>query len=337
MKFKKIILIMASVTLFIFLSSLYFASNLLLYRRPLASQWDSIGIKCVEWYEKIGFADLKKGGILGDHPLERSCTDSISLPSKSFEVASKNGSTIHMKVFDNLEGNAKEDTPIFLHVHGITSNWLHGARYFNAAKRLGFRLVSFDLTNHGMSTQNGRGAGYGCLEHFDLEAVVDEVIKMFPNAPILVSSSSMGTMVVANALPYLESETYRKSIRAYLFESPVTSLEDILFQAVSAPPFPSFYKKLGFWLVEKRTGVDFKQCAAKSFLNQVTKPSLIVHTQQDELVPTKMAQNFYDTISSQAKKSFKLYPKGAHSAVWNGQPEEFEAEVKKLWGLTLLQ
>lgn len=280
---------------------------------------------CSPARRELVYADLRPGRQIagGDKPLEISCEQARRLPAVSDYTNTADGLKIHYRVFDS----DRPDAPLLLHVPGITSSWLDGARYAGVAKRLGFRLAVLELRNHGISGNNGMGAAYGCREREDVLAVVKALQARFPARPMLIWSSSMGTMSVLNATPELAQ---MPEVKGLLLENFPTSLRDVVEVSFS-PGHPALLYDSVLALAGFRHGVNFKACSPVALVKDLSIPAFVTVTRADDLTPVAMVEKAYSAFPTGRGHRYKLYPHGRHAAIWNGQPEVYEADIRQFW------
>ena len=323
-------------------SASYYLSDLLIFRQKSKERWMHVDPpECPSWMTDYAYADLSKGQPgSNSKPVDFTCEEAKKLPSQDFHVKAEDGLNIHYKVYDNpVQANAYEgspanlgkETPLMLHVHGVSGNYLHGTRYFKAASRMGFQLVSMDLTNHGLSDTNGKGAGYGCREYASVVAVIADLQQKYPNRDLIVHSTSMGAMSVSNALKALQSLDTGRKIVSVVFENPIPSVRQIVYGSPQKPPVPDFLIDFGLALADYRAGYQFDTCKPIDNLKYLTVPAAVLQSALDDLVPVKLAREFFEALPPQMPHLYKVYPQGGHSAVWNGAPQEYEADLKAIW------
>ncbi|NBX17083.1 MAG: hypothetical protein EBR09_06935 [Proteobacteria bacterium] len=336
----RITIISAAVIAFfgaVFTGALFYLSDLLLFPFKEREKWMSVEtISCNPWMKEYAFADLREG-FPSKKTLDISCDDSLNLPSQSFYTKSSLGERIHYKIYDNLTEDQKkspQQAPLFFHVHGVSGTYMHGARYFKMASRLGFQLAAMDLSNHGLSDHNGLGASYGCREQHDVIAVLNALKSQFPNRKILWHSTSMGTMASLNAAAVLlpaEKPDSDKSISAMVLENPIPSVEQLVLSTPKKPNVPQGFITLGVWLAEKRGKVDFSQCEPVKAAPKVNIPTYVYNSVNDDIVSPEVSGQIVAALPKENVFKVRVFNRGAHSTVWNGNPEEVEKDLAELW------
>ncbi|MEZ0372115.1 MAG: alpha/beta hydrolase [Candidatus Sericytochromatia bacterium] len=269
------------------------------------------------------FADMRPGA-KADTALELSCDLARRQPATSAYALTSDGLKIHYRVF---AATAKQQ-PILLHVPGITSTWLDGARYVPLAKRLGFQLAVLELRNHGISGNNGQGASYGCREKEDVLAVVKALQQRFPGRPMLIWSSSMGSMSVLNAAQQLQAQV--PAVKALLLENPPTALREAV-EKLAKDKQPALLYEAVTSMASLRSGVDFRTCSPVAVGAGLTIPALVTVARADSLTPVPMVQKLFAALPAGHDHQLKIYPYGKHAAIWNGQPKVYEADIKAFW------
>lgn len=310
--------------------SIYYLSGALIFAGRVS--WDFNRPKeasCTFWQTDYLYANRR--GMQGPIAIP-SCEQALDYKRTSHFVENKNGLKIHTLSFDRQEALALE-TPIWLHVHGITENWLHGARYLESSERLGFRLVIVEPQNHGQSDRHSGGSSWGCEEKYDLAAVLEDISQRYPKAPILITASSMGTAITTHtalAFPELFS-----NVKALVYESAVSSPIFVLkMWKIGDGHSESFSQNLYDTLImtsKLRTDVDLDGCFQSFVKNPKTVdiPTLIQLSLEEH--PKKEIRELFKSYPHHTNIRTVEYPQGIHAAFWNYQPEQFEEDIKNLW------
>lgn len=311
-------------------ASAYYLSGLLLFRDKPRSEWATLQApRCSPWLENTAYADLREGAPAGK-PVDFPCAEASTLPHASFVVKASTGMEVAYKVYGNAVPTS--DAPLFLHVHGVSGNSLHGARYFKMAERLGFQLVAMDLSNHGESQRDGKGAAYGCREDADVVAVVEDLLSRFPGRDLYLHATSMGAMALTNALPrLLASPAAEARIVAVSLENPISSVRDVVLKSPQTPPVPGVLIDIGLLVAGWRAGYNFDSCRPIDNAKFVRVPVLVQWSEKDDLVPREMIDAFFAALPADVPRALEVFPGGGHSAVWNGNPPLYEAQTAENW------
>lgn len=287
--------------------------------------------QCLRWRKKFIFGDLRPQSTDPFQPLEDSCEQALKYTASSDFALNERGQKIHYLRYSTAPKQAK--APILLFVHGIAANAVTGLKFYPIAKRLGFELMIMELSNHGQSDDDGQGASYGCREAADLVAVLKALKQQDPTRPILVYGTSMGAMTVANASADLQA--FYPQLRGVVLENPQSSLRDIVGVYAHKMGIPDFHTDLVVHLTGLRAGVDYAACAPAKRVQKLTLPALVMVSEKDYMVPVWMVEKVFNQIPPSTPRLYKRYPYGEHSAIWNGQPQEFEADIKQFWQASL--
>lgn len=315
-------LLLVSLPLSAFLVVNYFTDQVLYFKYGKARWAQQRPGLCSPARRQLVYADLQPGHN-AQRPLELSCEAARQLPGHSDYALTRDGLKIHYRLFET----ASEQAPLLLHVPGITSSWLDGARYAPLAKRLGFRLAVLELRNHGISGNNGQGAAYGCLERQDVLAVVRSLQQRYPQRPMLIWGASMGSMSVLNAAAELRSIA---AVKALVLENLPTSMREVLEESFSPGKPGLLYEAVVSW-ASVRNQVDYRRCAPLALGPALRIPAFVSVSSSDTLTPPAMVRRFYDSLPAGQGHRFKLYPYGQHAAIWNGQPKAYEADILAFW------
>ncbi|MFW7379116.1 MAG: alpha/beta hydrolase [Oligoflexus sp.] len=314
------------------LAILYYMSGLIIFAGRTASDFNRPELPpCNDWHRNFTYADRR----LADHNsgIEiPDCEETQAMPRESHFIENNEGLTIHYLSFP-AQKDLQQSTPVWLHIHGITSSWLHGARYLEAADRLGFRLLLIELQNHGRSARHSAGAAWGCREKWDMLAILEQIKSLYPQAPTMVTATSMGTAVTTQAA--IENPEAFSQVKALIYESPVSSPNFILEMWKKTKGFSDGFTQI-FWaglteLAKFRSPVDFDQCHHEltASARMVEIPTLL-QLSMDEHKSAEIREMF-DTYPKHQHIEVKVYPRGTHSAFWNYQPAEFEADILKFF------
>jgi hypothetical protein len=306
---------------------LYEAGGTLIYwgLENRADGWVKRSPRCTEWQRTKGFADLRPGHD-PTQPLELSCTEALTQRGSDYYVTAATGMRIRYRVYPSPLG---PQAPQMLYVHGISAQLLHGTRFLRMAERLGFQLVVMELSNHGESDTNGKGAAYGCRESADVAAVVRDLAQRYPKRELLIYATSMGTMATLNAMPQFN---VHPRLRGLVLENPIPALDQVLKQHPRRPRwFPDLLLDGAVTMAGWRAGYNFKRCAPAQIIPSATYPVWIPMAAQDELVAVSLAEKVYQLWPPHLPRKITVYPHGVHAAVWNGQPHAFERDLSQFW------
>lgn len=305
------------------------AEKLLYYKYGKAKWAQQRPAICSPARKALVYADQRPGQRLGqnrDKPLELACEEALALPALHTEIRNRDGLKLH--TVRHLTG-PEPQRPWLVYISGTTSTWLDATRYLPMAKRLGFNLASLDMSNHGISGNNGKGVGFGCREKADVTAMVDFIASTYPQADLLLAGTSTGTMGIANASAELLQASYAKRIVAVVLENPPPSVRALVGN--KAAKLPGLLSDLTTALAGLQAGQDFFSCAPTRVLKNLKRPTLVQTGAKDQLVTVAMAEQTYLALPQGYPHQFSVFPHADHAALWNAEPLKFEQEFKQIW------
>lgn len=260
-----------------------------------------------------------------------------------------------IKAFDGIDLHYEKDIPqspkcIILIIHGVAE---HLGRYSYVKDRLnsfGYGVYRFDNRGHGKS-----GGARGHINNFkefilDADRIVDLIQLEYPSIPIYMLGHSMGGFIAASyavsfpgklqgqilsgaATNKIPMKTSLKSINLkYLLRgkvpnslshlvctdlSVVRAYEDdpLVLKETSLKLMNQFINRGIPWLLER--------------LSSYTSPCLILHGEEDKIVPKSFSEHFYKEIYS-SDKELKIYP-GLYHEIFNEPTKETILEDIHQW------
>jgi fermentation-respiration switch protein FrsA (DUF1100 family) len=221
--------------------------------------------------------------------------EEFRLPYKDAYFDTEDGEKLHGWLFQSAEGG-----PVILHCHGNAGNISHRLDLVQPFLKRGFSLFLFDYRGFGKSS--GRPSETGLYR--DGIAAWTFLVAKEKIAPerIVLHGHSIGAAVAIEV-------ALQKQVRGVIIESPFTSTKHMartmpLF-ALFSPLLPAHYNNL-----EK--------------IPRVSAPKLIVHGDQDEIVPFYMGQQVLEAAGD--PKSFLPVKGAGHNDVFLvGGEKYFEA------------
>ena len=222
----------------------------------------------------------------------------------------------------NLTGryyHVKDGAPIKLLFHGYRSMLLRdcGGGYY-LSKKMGMNILAVDQRAHGYS--DGHTISFGINERRDCLSWVKYINQRFgENVPIVLSGLSMGaaTVLMATSLPLPENVVCVVADSAY--ESPAQIIRKVcadekLPVAVSYP-----FVHLSAWLYG---GFRLEESSAIASVAHSKIPILLIHGEDDRLVPVQMSQHLYDAARGTA--TLETFPNAGHGLCYMADPPRYE-------------
>lgn len=206
--------------------------------------------------------------------------------------------------------------------HGVTENKINSIKYANLFIKLGFNAVIYDHRRHGES--GGKTSSYGYYEKYDLQTVVAELKKRKGHDILLgIHGESMGA---ATALLY--AGMLEDGADFYVVDCPFSDFEEqIKHQLNKKIPLPSWTVfPIGRAFIRLRDGYWTSEVSPITFVQNIHKPVLFIHTIPDLYIPVEMTKALYE--KKEGPKQLYLAKKGGHAQAYNENPEEYEARIK---------
>lgn len=191
-------------------------------------------------------------------------------------------------------------------VHGYGGN---GSTLAYASKKFydeGYNVVVPDLRGHGKS--GGRYIGMGQIDSRDMMKIIHLIIKGDSNAEIYLYGVSMGGAAVLMTA----SEKLPSNVKAVISDCSFDSANKIIGYELKhnfrLPAFPlvPFMDLLCY----KRAKYDLRLASPIDRVEYIKVPTLFIHGDNDNLVPTKMVYNLYN--KAKCKKALMIISEAGH-------------------------
>lgn len=183
----------------------------------------------------------------------------------------------------------------------------------------GYHVLMPDARAQGQS--DGHRIGFGWPDRKDYLGWIDEVIDQIgSDTKIVLMGFSMGaSTVLATA-----GEDLPANVKAIIADSGFASIYQMakttLRREYHLPANPIV--PIADWLARWRTGSRLSQERVDEQLKKATVPVLIIHGEDDQVVPLKHAKVLYDAIQS-PKESY-IVPKTKHIEAYAHDPEHYQ-------------
>lgn len=164
-------------------------------------------------------------------------------------------------------------------------------------KKRNFNILMLDARGHGKSM--GKILSLGVLDSVDLMQWISYIIVRQPYAQIVLHGISMGAQAML-----LNGSRIPSNIACIILEDAYTSVYDLLyyqfhlrFGILTSPLLIS----LGF-VTKLRAGFTLKEVSALEKVEKCQAPILLLHTKEDEWVPSIMMEALYKTGKGEKQK-----------------------------------
>ncbi|XP_053836498.1 protein ABHD12B isoform X2 [Vidua macroura] len=188
---------------------------------------------------------------------------------------------------------------IYLHGNGGTRAASHRIQFLKTMGAADFHILALDYRGYGDSTGRPSESGFTT----DVLALYDWVKARSGNSSILFWGHSLGTGIATNAARKLQEER-GVQVDAVVLESPYTNIRD----AAANIPITKIYRQLpGFeYLIldsMARAGMFFRSDENVKVLDC---PLLILHAEDDGVLPPKLGHKLYETALEAYKDKSKV-------------------------------
>lgn len=196
--------------------------------------------------------------------------------------------------------------------------------------RANVNILLPDHRAHGRS--DGKYMGFGALDHKDILEWIDYLIGRFgTDIEILLCGNSMGAatvMLVNSAQPPAQ-------VKCVVEDCGYTNAFDIIANTAKnlvKVPVP-FVVKLASGKCKRRAGYRFEQADCLGRMQDAKVPTLFVHGEADDFVPTAMGIALYEKAAM--PKELLLVPNAPHVFSYYTDPERYEAHILRLLEQTM--
>jgi len=231
-------------------------------------------------------------------------------------IVNKDGMTLHGRY--RLTENENHNWVIS--VHGYKDDHRFMLPYVMKFFESGYNVFTQDNRAHGLS--DGKFISMGWHDKDDVYEWLDTIVKMDPDARILVHGISMGgatTMMLAGL--------NHPSVVGYIEDCGYTTVFDIFKTVINRdyhlPAFPIVHVcSLITRIILK---YDYKKSSSLAQLAKCDKPILFIHGEKDGFVPLWMGQKCYEEYTG--PKDMYIAKEAGHAESMDWYPEEYFKEV----------
>lgn len=270
----------------------------------------------------------KKKVVNNDNPvaLKRKQFNEQHLPwyqqqeKEEFEIISFDGLRLKAK-FIKADIDTKKT---LIAIHGYKSN---GEReymtYVKFYHDLGYNVLLPDDRAHGES--EGKYIGFGWLDRVDCIQWINYILNMYgPDHQIVLHGISMGSATVLMA----SGEHLPTQVKAIISDCGYTTAWDEFVHQLKyiekLPVFPIL--PVANIISKVLAGYGFKEASAVKQVKKSITPTLFIHGDHDDFVPTKMVNELYEACN--AKKELVLIKDAGHALSHVYDEEQYHEKVR---------
>ena len=238
-------------------------------------------------------------------------------PFESITIQSHDGLKLHGRYY-----HLKDGAPVEILCHGYRSHpYRDCSGGHSLSRKLGYNALVIDQRAHGES--EGITISFGINERKDCQRWAFYAAKRFgPDIPLILSGLSMGA---ATVLMVSELEL-PESVCAIIADSPYSTPKAILEKVCQDRRYPLFLCRplisLSAFLYGK---FNINACTAKEAVRHAKVPILLIHGEDDRLVPWTMSQEI--ALSSASPVTLEVFPDAGHGLCYVNDPRKYEQAV----------
>ena len=216
----------------------------------------------------------------------------LSYPYEQVYIKSDDGLELAGKFYQGRQGS-----PVIIMFHGYRSMaYRDCSGLFKLTMELGWNMLLPDMRSHGLS--QGRVISMGIKERQDCLRWVDYIShRLGENTPILLAGCSMGASTIM-----MSAELLPAQVKGLICDCGYSSIKGMMELMAKKLHLPVKLSLLALRLSALLFGgFDPESCSHLSSLAKSKIPLLIVHGEDDRLVPCSMAMENYRASASDIK------------------------------------
>lgn len=216
----------------------------------------------------------------------------------------------------------KDTRKLAILAHGFRNTGDDMGKYAKIYYDLGFNILLPDTRGHGES--EGNYIGYGWHDRLDYLDWIDRMIEQYGAEEIILHGNSMGAALVL----MVSGEELPDEVKAIVADSGYSTVKDELAHQLKhiykLPSFPLL--NITSVITEIRAGYSFTQASSVRQVKKNTLPLLIIHGDEDDLVPTEMAYEIYDAAGGD--KDLWIVPDVGHTKAFERKTEDYIRKIQ---------
>jgi uncharacterized protein len=237
---------------------------------------------------------------------------------ETVEVESHDGLTLSAALLKQEDPQGK--AVILAHGYKGSNEQMPGVTKFYYEQ--GYDVLKPDARGHGES--EGDYIGYGWDDRKDYQEWVNLLVDEYGEENIYLHGFSMGAATVLMT----SGEKLPPEVKGIIADSGYTSVKEELAHQLKymyhLPPFPLM--EITSAVTKLRAGYTFTEASAVEQVKKNKLPLFIIHGDQDELVPTEMADVLYEEASGE--KQLWIVPGAGHTEAYTVAEEEYQKRLK---------
>jgi uncharacterized protein len=239
-----------------------------------------------------------------------------SLPKRELSILSPFGYTLKTILVEPHETNK-----YMIFCHGVTENKTNSVKYMNLFLNRGFNAVIYDHRRHGES--GGKTTSFGHYEKFDLKEVVD-LLKRERGLDLIlgIHGESMGA-----ATMLLYAGMIEDGADFYIADCPYSDFKTQLAYQIKEEQKlpPRLLVPVADLFLRIRDKYSLNEISPLSVIENIKKPILFIHSQQDDFILPSMTEALYER--KKGPKKLFLAANGLHAQSYNENREDYENHI----------
>jgi pimeloyl-ACP methyl ester carboxylesterase len=238
-------------------------------------------------------------------------------PCEEIQITSFDGCTLLGRYYHLHDG-----APLEILFHGYRSCAFRDCSGGHLlSRKMGFNALVVDQRAHGKS--GGNTITFGITEHLDCKMWIDYAVHRFgSHCPIVLNGISMGaaTVLMAAGLELPEN------VVCIVADSPYSTPSAIIEKVCTDRHYPVALCRPFLHLAARIFGrFRLNGCSAKEAVKDAKIPILLIHGEDDRLVPCSMSFEIAQSCSSEA--TVQTFPRAGHGLSYLIDPVRYEKVV----------
>ena len=258
-----------------------YAAYFICFYSPKEREFDPFDRSFRGQYEQYKDQIIASSRFMADTPFEEVCIRSFD----GFRLAGK---------YYHTDSGA----PLMILFHGYRSMaYRDCSGGYALAKKMGFNVLAIDQRGHGSS--GGRTITFGVLERKDCLAWINYATSRFSeSAPIVLWGLSMGAATVLMASGMELPSNVSAVIADCGYATPCDIIKKVCMDMHCPAKLVYPFVRLGAKIYG---GFDLEETSALESVANTNLPILIIHGEDDRLVPYEMSRTIYSACASPAR------------------------------------
>lgn len=212
----------------------------------------------------------------------------------------------------------RDGAPIEILFHGYRSHAFRDCAGGHAmSRKMGYNALVVDQRAHGDS--EGRNITFGVKERLDCLRWAQYAAERFPDSPIILCGASMGaaTVLMATGL------NLPRNVVCVVADSPYSTPSAIIEKVCKDMHYPVALCRPFIRLAARLFGgFRLNSCTAKEAVSHTDIPILLLHGENDQMVPCPMSREIADCCTGSVE--LHTFPGAGHVLCYISDPRRYE-------------